>query len=463
MIAKKAWGGRFRLPLAKTAEQFSSSIDYDVRLYKQDIVQSIAYAKTLLRVKIINAAECKKIIRALEEIMRRIERGNVPLKKEHEDIHMNIEALLIERIGDAGKKLHSGRSRNDQVVTDLRMYLKWEITESIIAINHLQSVLVDLAEENISVIMPGYTHLQRAQPVLFSHHMLAYFEMLKRDKERFQDAYKRTDVMVLGSGALSGTNFALDRQYLAKELGFAKISDNSMDAVSDRDFVVDYLAAAALCGMHLSRIAEEITIWSTYEFDFIELSDAFSTGSSLMPQKKNPDMAELTRGKTGRLYGSLISVLTTLKSLPLAYNRDLQEDKEPLFDAIDTLKACLAIMAEMLKTMRLNKELMIKAVKKGFLTATDLVYYLVRKGVSFRDAHEVVGKIVCYCEGSNMDLEYMSLSELKKFSDKFGYDVTRFLSAESSIASKDVHGGTAPNKVKEAIKRARSYLLHGKA
>lgn len=463
MISKKAWGGRFRLPLAKSAEEFSASIHYDVRLYKQDIVQSIAYAKTLTKAKVLTPAECKKIITGLDSILREISRSTANLSASNEDIHMNIETLLINRVGEVGKKLHTGRSRNDQVSTDLRMYVKWEITETILELNRLQAALVELAEQNISVLMPGYTHLQRAQPILFAHHMLAYYEMLKRDKERLQQAYKRADVMPLGSGALSGTNFTLDRHYLAKELGFAKVTDNSMDAVSDRDFAIDYLSAAAICQMHLSRLAEELIIWSSYEFNFIELSDAYSTGSSLMPQKKNPDMAELTRGKTGRIYGNLFSLLSMMKGLPLAYNRDLQEDKEPLFDSIDTLKKCLGIMADMLKSVKINKELMTKAVKKGFLTATDIVYYLVRKGESFRAAHEIVGKIVSYCEESNMDLEYISLSELKKFSDKFSYDVTRYLSAESSVASKDVHGGTAPIKVKEAIKRARADILHGKA
>ncbi|MBI5701564.1 argininosuccinate lyase [Candidatus Saganbacteria bacterium] len=463
MASKKAWGGRFNLPLAKAAEQFSSSIQYDVRLYKQDIVQSIAYAETLQRAKVLTGAECKKIIRGLEEIMRNINSGKAKLTRENEDIHMNIEMLLIDKIGDVGKKLHTGRSRNDQVATDLRMYLKWEITETILQISRLQAALVDLAEENISVIMPGYTHLQRAQPVLFSHHMLAYFEMFRRDKDRLRDAHRRCDVLPLGSGALSGTNFDLDRSFLAKQLGFSKISDNSMDAISDRDFVIDFLSAASLCSMHLSRLSEEIIIWSSFEFNFIELSDAYSTGSSLMPQKKNPDMAELTRGKAGRIYGNLMSVLTLMKGLPLTYNRDMQEDKEALFDSIDTIKACLSVMTEMLKTMKINKELMVKAVKKGFLTATDLVYYLVRHDVPFRAAHDIVGKIINYCIESNMDLEYVSLSELKKFSDRFSYDVTRYLSAESSTESKDVHGGTAPKQVKEAIKRARNDLLHGKA
>lgn len=463
LMSKKPWSGRFRMTLAKSAELFSSSIHYDSRLYKQDIVQSITYARALFNAKILTFKECKKIIKGLEGIAKEIELQKVILTPKNEDIHMNIESLLIEKIGDTGKKLHTGRSRNDQVSTDLRMYLKWEITEIISNINHFQSVLLDLAQENITVIMPGYTHLQRAQPILFSHHLLAYYEMSKRDKDRLREAYKRCDVLPLGSGALSGTNFSIDRSFLAKELGFSKISNNSLDAVSDRDFVIDFLSAAALCMMHLSRLAEELILWSSYEFKFIELSDAYTTGSSLMPQKKNPDMAELTRGKSGRVYGNLISVLTLMKGLPLSYNRDLQEDKEPLFDTIDTLKACLTIMAEMIKTMRINKETMEKATKKGFLTATDIVYYLVSKGEPFRSAHEIVGKIVSYCESSNMDIEYISLTELKNFSGKFSYDVANVLSSKNSISTKNIHGGTAPKRVKEAIKNARANLLHDKA
>jgi argininosuccinate lyase len=366
-------------------------------------------------------------------------------------------------VGEIGKKLHTGRSRNDQVATDLRMYLKWEITETVILLARLQNAILDQAEAHLSVIMPGYTHLQRAQPVLLSHHLLAYFEMLERDKERFRQAYERVDVMPLGSGALSGTNFLIDRAYLAKELGFSRISTNSMDAVSDRDFVIDYLSASAQLMMHLSRFADELIIWSSYEFDFVELSDSYSTGSSLMPQKKNPDVAELIRGKCGRVFGNLVALLTMMKGLPLAYNRDLQEDKEPLFDSIDTVKDSLAIFSEMIKTIKFNREIMGKAVKKGYLTATDVVYYLVVQGVPFREAHEIVGKIVSYCEESNMELDYISLNQLKQFSNKFSYDVQRILSAEASVAAKDTIGGTSPKRVKEALKRARAHLLHDKA
>jgi argininosuccinate lyase len=460
---KKAWGGRFREPLAKSAEQFSSSVKYDSRLFKQDVVQSIAYARALIKAKVLSVAESKKIIKALEEIMRGIEGGRIELKSEFEDIHMNIESLLIEKIGDVGKKLHAGRSRNDQVVTDARMYAKYEVTEIVMLIKKLQSVLLDLAEKHIKVIVPGYTHLQRAQPVLLSHHLMAYYEMLQRDKERFLAAGREADVMTLGSGALAGAGFPIDRNALAKELGFSKISKNSMDAVSDRDFIVGFVAAAALLMTHISRFSEELVIWSTYEFNFVEMSDRYSTGSSIMPQKKNPDVAELCRGKTGRVFGDLFRLLTILKGLPLAYNRDLQEDKEPLFDTADTVRGVLSIFSEMLATTKFNAEVMTAAARKGYLTATDLAYYLVRRDVPFREAHAIVGKIVAYCEESNMQLEYLSLTQLKQFSPVFTYDVTRVLSAESSIANRDIPGGTAASRVKEAIKRARKDLLHDKA
>jgi len=460
---KKAWAGRFREPMASTAEEFTSSIKFDARLFKQDVVQSIAYARALFKVHVLTGTECKKIIKELEDILKAFQAGKIELRPEMEDVHMNIEALLIERVGETGKKLHAGRSRNDQVATDLRMFVKYEVTEIVMLIKKLQSVLVDLADKNIKVIMPGYTHLQRAQPILLSHHLMAYFEMLKRDKERFLAVGCEADVMTLGSGALAGTGFDIDREMLAKELGFSKISKNSMDAVSDRDFAVDFISACSLLMMHLSRLSEEIIIWSSYEFNFIELSDKYTTGSSIMPQKKNPDIAELSRGKAGRVFGDLMAILTMMKGLPLAYNRDMQEDKEALFDACDAVKAVLLIYPEMLATAKFNDEVMKAAAKKGFLTATDLAYYLVRRGVPFREAHSIVGKIVAYCEESNMQFEYLSLKQLKQFSDAFTYDVTRILSTESSIASRDMLGGTAPSRVKEAIKRARKDLVSNKA
>ncbi|OGB89664.1 argininosuccinate lyase [candidate division WOR-1 bacterium RIFCSPHIGHO2_01_FULL_53_15] len=460
---KKAWGGRFREPLAKTAEAFSSSVAYDSRLFKQDIVGSIAYARALVKAKVLSAAEAKKIIRALEEIMRGMQAGRIALKAEFEDVHMNIESLLIAKIGETGKKLHAGRSRNDQVVTDVRMYAKYEVTEIVRLIKKLQTVFIDLAEKHIKVIMPGYTHLQRAQPVLLSHHLMAYYEMFARDKEKFLAAGCEADVMTLGSGALAGAGFDIDREALAKELGFSKISKNSLDAVSDRDFIVSFAAAASLLMTHISRFSEELIIWSTYEFNFVEISDRYTTGSSIMPQKKNPDIAELCRGKTGRVFGNLTRLLTILKGLPLAYNRDLQEDKEALFDTVDTVKSVLAIYSEMLAATKFNAEVMTAAARKGYLTATDVAYYLVGRGIPFREAHAIVGKIVAYCEESNMQIEYLSLNQLKQFSDVFTYDVTRVLSAESSIANRDIPGGTAASRVKEAIKRARKDLLHDKA
>ncbi|MEA3493076.1 MAG: argininosuccinate lyase [Candidatus Margulisiibacteriota bacterium] len=460
--SNKAWAGRFTQPLAKSVEEFSASVHYDVRLYKQDIKQSIAYSKALVKARVISTAESKKIIKGLEAILRGIKSKKIKLRQELEDVHMNIESLLIEKVGEVGKKLHSGRSRNDQVSTDLRMYLKEEASAVIALIKDLQKTLLDIAEKNIKVIMPGYTHLQRAQPILFSHHLMAYYEMLKRDKKRFNNCIVQADVMPLGSGALAGTNFRIDREALAKDLGFSAISKNSMDGVSDRDFVVDFIAACSVCMMHLSRFSEELVIWSSYEFSFIALSDQYATGSSIMPQKKNPDIPELIRGKTGRVYGDLLGLLTLMKGLPLAYNRDLQEDKEAVFDALDTLKGSLSIFEEMIAATKILPEEMTKAAKKGYLTATDLAFYLVNRGVPFREAHKIVGKIVAYCEDSNMELEYLSLKQLKQFSKDFTYDATRILSAVSSVASKDLPGGTATKRVKEAIKRARAKLLHDK-
>ncbi|MGB9613029.1 MAG: argininosuccinate lyase [Candidatus Margulisiibacteriota bacterium] len=460
---KKTWAGRFREPMAKSAEEFTSSVHFDVRLFKQDVIQSMAYARALVKAQVLSEAECKKIIRALEEILKEFEAGKIKLKVEQEDVHSNIENLLVEKVGEIGKKLHSGRSRNDQVATDFRMYVKFEATEVIMLIKKLQTVLVDLAQKHLKVVMPGYTHLQRAQPILFSHHLMAYFEMLERDKERFRAASREADVMPLGSGALAGAGFKIDRESLAKELGFSKISTNSIDAVSDRDFALDFIYACALLMMHLSRLAEELIIWSSFEFNFVEISDRYTTGSSIMPQKKNPDIAELCRGKTGRVYGHLIALLTVMKGLPQAYNRDLQEDKEALFDALDTVKSSLAIFAEMLMSIKVNEQIMSSAARKGYLTATDLAYYLVRKGVPFREAHKIVGKIVAYCEESNMQLEYLSLNQLKQFSELFSHDVSKIISAESSILARDLPGGTAPNQVKEAIKRARKILVAGEA
>lgn len=455
---KKMWGGRFKGRTNKEVEAFTASLGVDKRLFKYDIRQSMAHAKALYHAGVLDAKEANRMVKGLDQILRSFEGRKVKLAAELEDVHMNVEKLLIDRIGNTGKKLHTGRSRNDQVATDLRMYLKDEVIEIIGLLKDLQMTLIEIADSNLDVIMPGYTHMQRAQPVLFSHHMMAYFEMVMRDRERLTDAWRRIDVMPLGSGALAGSNFKLDREQIAKELGFGRISRNSMDAVSDRDFVVEVSACLSIVMMHLSRLCEELVIWSTYEFAFIELSDSFTTGSSIMPQKKNPDVAELIRGKTGGVYGALMSILTVMKGLPLSYNRDLQEDKAPIFNAIDTVKGCVSIISNMIKVTKVNKEVLEATARKGFLTATELANYLVDKGIPFRQAHETVGKIIVSCIESNMQLDYLSAKDFKKFSDKFDVDITRVVSAEHSVKAKDIPGGTAPDQVKEAIKRARALL-----
>lgn len=457
---KKLWAGRFEKEIAIETEKFTASIDLDKRLYKQDIAQSIAYAKALAKARVTTSAESKKIIESLEKILRGVEKGKINFKEVLEDVHMNIESILADYAGEAGKKIHTGRSRNDQVATDLRMYLKDEINTALKLLKDLMQLLVYLADRNLSVLMPGYTHLQRAQPILLSHYLMAYFEMFKRDRERLKECLKRTDVMPLGSAALAGNDFPLDRKYLAELLDFSEISANSIDAVSDRDFVIDYLHSASLVMLHLSKFCEEIVIYSSYEFKFINLPESFSTGSSLMPQKKNPDVAELIRGKTGRVFGHLLGLLTTLKGLPLAYNRDLQEDKFPLFDTIDTLNASLSIFTAMLKEIEFNEDVLERQSEKGAILATDLVYYLVKKGVPFRKAHEIVGKVVAYCEDTKIDLAYLSHKELKKFSPKFGYEVSKVLNSKESVNAKITLGGTSPKRVKEAIESARKNLLH---
>jgi len=455
---KKLWGGRFKGKTNKEVEAFTSSINVDKKFYKQDILGSVAHAKALHHAGILNLKELNRIVKGLNEILKGLQSNRIKFKDEFEDVHMNIEQLLIEKIGPTGKKLHTGRSRNDQVSTDLRMYIKDEVVSVIGLLKGLQTTLIELAEKYIDVIIPGYTHMQRAQPVLFSHWLLAYFEMFMRDRERLADAFRRVDVMPLGSGALAGTSFKIDREHVAKDLGFSRISRNSMDAVSDRDYLIEVCSALSIVMMHLSRLSEEIVIWSTYEFAFIELSDAFTTGSSVMPQKKNPDVAELVRGKTGRVYGSLMALMTVMKGLPLAYNRDMQEDKEPVFDAFDTVKSCISIMGNMIAATKVNKEVLDVTARKGFLTATEIANYLVDKGLPFRQAHEVVGKIIAYCIDHNMQLEYMSVAEFKKFSDKFDVDIPRFVSAEHSVEAKDLPGGTNPSRVKEAIRKAQAML-----
>ncbi|HHW46997.1 MAG TPA: argininosuccinate lyase [Clostridiaceae bacterium] len=454
----KLWGGRFQKNTDKFVDDFNSSIRFDSRMYRQDIMGSIAHAKMLGECGIISREESALIQKTLHEILSDIENGLVEFEIDAEDIHMNIEKILISRIGDVGKKLHTGRSRNDQVALDIRMYLKDEIINIKRLLVNLLSVILGIAEENLSTILPGYTHLQRAQPVTLAHHVMAYFQMFRRDIERLDDCYKRTNVMPLGSGALAGTTYPLDRHLVAKELGFPSITENSMDAVSDRDFVIELASALSILMMHLSRISEELIIWSSHEFSFIEMDDAFSTGSSIMPQKKNPDVAELVRGKTGRVYGNLITLLTVMKSLPLAYNKDMQEDKEAIFDSIDTVKMCLPVFTKMVETMKINREKMYKAAQGGFTNATDLADYMVKKGIPFRDAHEITGKIVLYCIEKNKAIDELTLEEFKSFSEIFEEDMYEEIKLEKCISGRNLPGGPSVGSVKAAIENGKKFV-----
>jgi len=449
--------GRFHKAADELVNEYTGSISFDWRLYRYDIAGSIAHAKMLAKQGIILPQEAQIITEGLAAIREEIEQGKFQFKSELEDIHMNVEARLIEKVGEVGGKLHTARSRNDQVALDLRLFAKEAISETLGKLRQFQQALVSLAEANQDVVMPGYTHLQPAQPVLLAHHLLAYFEMLQRDVDRFRECLKRTDVMPLGSGALAGVAYNVDRDFLAAELGFSRISRNSMDAVSDRDFVVEYEAAACLTMMHLSRLAEEIILWSSAEYNFIELDEAYATGSSIMPQKKNPDVAELVRGKTGRVYGKLMALLTTMKGLPLAYNRDMQEDKEGLFDTVDTLLSSLEVFAGMIKTLRVKAENTGLAVNRGYILATDLADYLVKKGESFRAAHGIVGRLVSYAMERGKSFGELSLSEYQNFSLSFGEDVYS-ITVESSMASKDVIGGTAPEQVTQALATAKKII-----
>ena len=449
--------GRFQKAADKSVAEYTASIPFDWRLYPYDIAGSIAHARMLAKQGIISEEEAETITGGLASIRDEIEQGKFQFKPELEDIHMNIEARLIEKVGEVGGKLHTARSRNDQVALDLRLLAKEAISKALLKLREFQQAVVGLAEANKGVVMPGYTHLQPAQPVLLAHHLLAYFEMLQRDADRFSDCLKRTDVMPLGSGALAGVAYNVDREFLARELGFSQLSQNSIDAVSDRDFVVEYEAAASLCLMHLSRLAEEIILWSSAEFNFIELDDAYATGSSIMPQKKNPDVAELVRGKTGRVYGKLIALLTTMKGLPLAYNRDMQEDKEGFFDTVDTLLSTLGVFTGMIKTLRVKAENTGQAVEQGYILATDLADYLVKKGEPFRTAHDIVGRLVSYAMEKGKSFSDLSLAEYKGFSPLFGEDVYS-ITVESSIAARDVIGGTAPMQVERALDNARKKI-----
>jgi argininosuccinate lyase len=455
MSRDKLWGGRFTQPTDKFVEEFTASIDFDKRLYRQDIRGSMAHARMLAKQGIISSGDMEEIIAGLEDILSRIEEGSFDFSVSLEDIHMNIEARLTEKIGEAAKRLHTARSRNDQVALDIRLYLRDEILEINDYLRRLTDSLLHQAERHLGVIMPGYTHLQTAQPVLFSHHMLAYLEMFGRDRGRMEDCLKRLNVLPLGAGALAGTTFPIDREYAAELLGFAGVTRNSLDTVSDRDFALEFLAAASILMMHLSRFSEELIIWSTSEFRFVELSDSFCTGSSIMPQKKNPDVPELVRGKTGRIYGNLMALLTVMKGLPLAYNKDMQEDKEPLFDTIDTVKGCLKVFADMIGEMRLNTERMLAAAGGGFSTATDVADYLVRKGLPFRDAHEIVGKAVHYCVENDMDLTDLTIAEWQVFSEKIGEDILSAITLDASVSARSATGGTSPVRVKEEIERAK--------
>ena len=443
--------------LREVVSDYTVSLHYDRRLYRQDIAGSIAHARMLSRQEIITRNDCESIVAGLKLVQSEIEAGGFPWRIELEDIHMNIERRLFELIGEPALRLHTARSRNDQVALDVRMFVKEAITDVVAALHSLRSALVSLAERHPRLPMPGYTHLQRAQPVLFAHHMLAYHEMFSRDTERFRQAFDRADVLPLGSGALAGLPYPIDRQFVADELGFSRVSANSMDAVSDRDFLLDFHSASAICAMHLSRLAEELVLWSSEEFGFIRMADEYTTGSSIMPQKRNPDFAEIARGKTGRIYGSLIGLLTTLKGLPLTYNRDMQEDKEGFFDSFDTILATLRIFGDMLTGVSINVETVSRVAGGGYVLATDIADYLVAKGMPFRESYRVVARLSEQAAKNGVGFEELTLEEYRAHSELFGMDVYE-ITVESSIAARDVHGGTAHGRVHEAVEKARALL-----
>jgi len=450
--------GRFQQSLSEVARRYSESVSFERRLYRHDIAGSIAHVTALVKAGIVSAAEQKQIEAGLREIEKELDSGKFQWDASLEDVHMNIESALTKKIGETGAKLHTARSRNDQIALDLRLYVKDQINRTSSQIKKLQTSLLDLAEKNVDVVMPGYTHLQRAQPILFAHYLLGQVEAFARDVERLNNGLERTDVLPLGSGALAGSTIVLDRELIARELGFARVSQNSLDAVSDRDFVCEFLFCLAMIGMHLSRVSEDLIIWSTIEFDFVEFSEGFSTGSSLMPQKKNPDMAELTRGKIGRLYGNLISILTTLKALPSSYNRDLQEDKEALFDSVDTISAALELCTAMLPELKINRERMEEAASDPNLFATDLAEYLVGKGMAFREAHEIVGKLVANAIDKGTKLNAIAPADLKKLSPLFGVDIADVFDVRRSLAARRAIGAPSPENVKAQIKSWRNQL-----
>jgi len=458
MANKKLWAGRFQEKTDALVEKFTSSIEYDRILYRYDIMGSIAHCRMLKKQRILPAREADLIISGLQQIEKEIEQGKVRFSASLEDIHMHIETLLTKKIGPAGGKLHTARSRNDQVALDVSLYLRDALLDSIGLLDRLQEVLLLMAEEHISVIMPGFTHLQHAQPILFSHHLMAYYEMFRRDRERMESCCRRVNRMPLGAAALAGTPYPIDREYVAQLLGYPEVTENSIDSVSDRDTLIEFCSAAAITMMHLSRFCEELVIWSTPEFQFVEIPDAFCTGSSIMPQKKNPDVAELIRGKTGRVYGSLMCLLTLLKGLPLSYNRDLQEDKEALFDCVETLRSCLAIFTAMLPKLKVLEHNMSGAAQQGYTTATDLADYLTAKGIPFRSAHETVGRIVAHGIRQGKALHDMKLKELQRFSPAITADALAYLTTEHSVNSRLARGGTARQTVKKAIKKAWNDL-----
>lgn len=457
-MEKKPWGGRFKKSTHKVAEKFSSSIGYDKNLYKQDIEGSIAHVTMLAEQKIIPKKDSSQIIKGLKQIRKEIESGDFPFREEYEDIHLNIEKRLTEIVGDVGGKIHTARSRNDQIALDTRLFIR-EATEHITQqITELNRQLVSLADKYKDAVMPLYTHMQRGQPVLLAHHLLAYFEMFRRDRERFIDCYSRVNVNPLGACAGAGTSFEIDRHRTSELLDFPEPGRNSIDSVSDRDFIAEFIFCCSSLMMHMSRLSEELVLWSSKEFDFVDLGDEFTTGSSIMPQKRNPDMSELTRGKTGRVYGDLMSILTLMKGLPLSYNRDMQEDKEPLFDSVETVIMCLDVNTEMLKTAAFNTEAMEEALQRGYLTATDVADYLAKKGVPFRKAHEISGSIVSYAEQQGKELEQITFGELKKFSDHIDMDILKHLSIRGSVESRKSYGGTAPGNVRKMITAAKREL-----
>ncbi len=458
MTKKKLWGGRFSKETDAMVDDFNSSIRFDNRMYWEDIEGSIAHAGMLGRCGIIPRDDAALIQKTLKEIRDDIESGTVEFDVYAEDIHMNVETMLISRIGDVGKRLHTGRSRNDQVALDLRLYLRRQCDAMEEMLRSLMGTLLELAEEHTETIMPGYTHMQKAQPVTFAHHLLAYFEMLKRDAARLSECRERINVMPLGSGALAGTTYPLDREYVAKELGFKAVTNNSLDGVSDRDFAIELCSVLSLLMMHLSRFSEELILWSTHEFSFVEMDDAYSTGSSIMPQKKNPDVAELIRGKTGRVYGDLNALLVTMKGLPLAYNKDMQEDKEAVFDAVDTAKLCMPVFEKMIKTMKVKKDVMLKGAKGGFANATDVADYLVKKGVPFRDSHSIVGQMVAKAIGLNKNLDDFTLDEFKECSPLIEEDIYEAISMETCVGDRKLKGGPAPERTKQEIIDGRTWL-----